>query len=286
MRGVNTKMNAKLLLFVFLLLIANHLNAATHKFLIVEKDLLQVKKIVKRYLLTNGYKIKESDNKILEIYFDTPELLYLKQNGFIRFKALEYLTKKKKRVKYHKTVEYSYDNNTSFVYPVKHYNSVKSFEEKHQLLSLVKRKEREGFLNKLKSDGLKYPMRLKEIVKISKIKHSFEHNMTSTNVGKIAISQMRVSALESEIEFIMLEIVTKNQAIVDDLKEIVGTKDANIKDTEYALVFEQMKKNVDLFYWILRYPYLVNLLYALGFGALGLLIIFALFSSFFRNTKK
>ncbi len=278
-------MNTKLLLFVLSFLIANHLNATIHKFLIVEKDFLQVKKIVKRYLLANDYKIRETDDKILEIYFDTPKLLYLKQNGYIRFKALEYLSKKKKRAKYHKNVEYSYDSSSFFIYPVKHYNSVKTFEEKHQLLSLVKRKEREGFLNKLKSDGLKYPMKLKEIVKVSKIKHTLEHNINNIDSGKITINQMRVSALDSEIEFVMLEIISKNKTMTDELKKIVGAKEISIKDTEYALVFEQMKKNVDLFYWILRYPYLVNLLYSLGFGALGLLIIFGLFPSFLKKSN-
>lgn len=276
-------MNTKFLLFVFLLLTVNHINAAAHKFFIVEKDFLQVEKIVKQYLSTNDYEVKKTDDKILEIYFDTPELLYLKQNGYVRFKAVEYLSKKKKKVKYHENIEYSSDKNTSSRCSVKHYKSVKTFEEKHPLLSLVKRKEREDFLNKLKSDGIKYPMRLKEIVEVSKISHTFELNINKMKIGSISINQMRASAFDSETEFVMLGIISNNDTLIDEMKKVLKIKDIKIKDTEYTLAFEQMEKNVGLFYWILRYPYLVNLLYAVGFSIFGLLIILVFFRKRLRS---
>jgi len=271
-------MNTKVLLFLFLLTVASHTNAATHHFFVVEKDFLQTQKIVEEYLSTKSYEINQTDDKILEIYFDVPELLYLKQNGYVRYKAVEYLSKKKKRVKYKENIEYSVDNNSTYTFSVKHYENVKSLEEKHPFLSLVKRKERHSFLDKLHSDGIKYPTRLKEIVQVSKLVHTFKLNSDADNPGSISVNKVQVSSYDSETEFIMLEIDVKNsQVFIDDLNNILGIKKQKTVDNEYLITFKQMEKNVGLFYWILRYPYLVNLLYAVGFGVFGLLIVFGLF---------
>ena len=271
-------MSIKVLLSVFLFVVGVYANAATHQFFISQKDFSETIKVVDNYLKTKSYKIKQSDDKILEIYFDTPELMYLKQTRYLKYKAIAYLSKKKKKTKYRETIEYLSDNNKSYTFPVKHYNNVKSFEEKHPLLSLVKRKERQTFLDKLKSDGVKYPMRLKEIVQVSKLVHTFDIYTDDHKIGSIRISNMKTSALDNEIEFIISEIELKNnQKLVKGLHNLLGVTDQQAIPNEYIVSYQQMEENVGLFYWILRYPYLVNLLYAIGFSLLGLLIIFGLF---------
>jgi len=76
----------------------------------------------------------------------------------------------------------------------------------------------------------------------------------------------------------MLEVEAENnQVLLDDLNHILSIKDKKVTDNESLIAFNQMEKNVALFYWILRYPYLVNLLYAIGFGLSGMLVIFVLF---------
>ncbi len=104
--------------------------------------------------------------KTLEIYFDTPELFNLKHGSSIKYQAVSYLSKKKKKIKYNENIIYTYDINKTKVFPVKHYNSVKSIEEKHPLLALVKRKDREIFMTVLKNDGLIYPLKLKYILEV------------------------------------------------------------------------------------------------------------------------
>ncbi|MCK5679111.1 MAG: hypothetical protein KAH72_11635 [Flavobacteriaceae bacterium] len=276
-------MNIKVLLSIFLLLIAQHANAATHQFSVTEKSFLETIKIVENYLLTKNYEINQTNDKILEIYFDTPELTYLKQNRYIKYEAIAYLSKKKKKTKYRETIEYLSDDNKSYTFPVKHYNNVKTFEEKHPLLSLVKRKERQAFLDKLKTDGVKYPMRLKEIVQVSKLMHTFDIYTNNHKIGSIHISKLKTSALDNEIEFILSDIaLINNQKLVKNLRNLLGVTDKKTIPNEYIVVYQQMEENVGLYYWILRYPYLINLLYAIGFSLLGLLIIFGLFGKRLR----
>ncbi len=270
--------------FIFLLMAACSANAVTPHLFVVEKSFTEVQKGIKEYLSTTNYTVKERDDKIFEIYFDLPELSYLKQNGYIRYKAVQYLTKKKQKKKYIENIEYSLDGNSTYSFPVKHYNSVKTFEEKHPLLRLAKRKERQSFLDKLKQDGVEYPMRLKEIVQVSKLVHTFELSTRASKAGSIRINKIKASALNSETEFLMLEIDLKsNPTLINDLSIILGIQDKNNVDNEYAITFKQMKKNVSLFYWILRYPYLVNLLYGISYGFFGLLIVFFLFKKRFSS---
>lgn len=269
-------MNTKIFFFLFFLTLASYLNAKPNYFLIEGKDFVEVKQIIEKHLSTKSYKVEKTDDKLLEIYFDTPELFYLRNEGYIRYKAVEYFSKKKK-VKYKENIEYALSNNNQ-TFSVKHYNSVKTFEEKHPLLSLVKRKERQAFLDKLKNDGIEYPMRLKKVVHVSKFVQTYVINTKKDKLGIISIYKVKASAYESEIYFTMLKIdIVKNKLLIDDLKNILDIKDEKKISHEYFMVFEQMEKNVGLFYWILRYPYLVNLLYAMGFGIFGLLIVFVLF---------
>ncbi len=265
-------------LFIFFLIAASSANAASHHLFIAEKSFSDVTKSIEIYLSTKNYSIKETNDKVFEIYFDLPELSYLKKNGYIRYKAVQYHSKKKNKKKYRENIEYSPDGNRTYTFPVKHYNSVKTFEEKHPLLHLIKRKERQHFIDRLKQNGVKYPMRLKEILQVSKLVHTFELYSDTHTAGSIYISKVRASAFGNDTKFIMLEIDTQNsQRVMDDLHDLLGIRDKNNTHNEYVIAYEEMKKHVGLFYWIVRYPYLINLLYGAGFGLIGLMIIFFMF---------
>lgn len=118
------------------------------------------------YADTDKYAIDENvtDSKnVLEIYFDTADLYLLKHDGVLKYRAERYLSKKNKKIKYIETIIYASKTQKQTIFEVKHYNSVKSTEEKHPLLSLVKRNQREAFTVMLKKEGIKYPMTLKYI---------------------------------------------------------------------------------------------------------------------------
>jgi len=104
--------------------------------------------------------------KTLTIYFDTPELALLKNHSSIKYQTKEY-TSKKGKLKYKESIIYSYDKNKTQTFKVKHYNTVKSPEEKHPLLALVKRKDRPLLISTLKQNGITYPLKLKYIFKTS-----------------------------------------------------------------------------------------------------------------------
>lgn len=257
-----------MLLFLLTLL------SAKAELFIIDKEYSSAKKTLENYLTTSGYSFQETDHKIFKIYFDTPELKYLKQNGFICYQALQYLSRKKNKIKYKETIAYTKDSNVTSIFSVKHYNNIKTFEGKHPLLTLVKRKERKYFMDQLKVDGMKYPMRLKEIVQVSKISHHYEIFLHTKKVGNISLNKILSSSLDRETEFLILETdMEKHQSVRDTF----NIDNQNNLTTEYSLAFKEMQKNINLFSFTLRYPYLVNLFYAIFFALLGVLTIFLLY---------
>ncbi|NOR54964.1 MAG: hypothetical protein GQ531_02030 [Sulfurovum sp.] len=274
--GVNNIMLIRIFLSVFLLFTTCHSSTNIKQSFIIKKEFSVIKKEIDNYLATKKYNAKQTDDKILEMYFDVPELNYLKQNGMIRYRAVEYRSKKKNKIKYRESIAYTLDGNTTSTFSVKHYNNIKSMQEKHPMLTLVKRKERQVFLNQLHQDGVKYPMRLKKIVQVSKVVHTLAVENNSNKIANISISQVEASALDQETNYVMLTLETDNTTNVSkEIKNLLGLQ--AIAKTEYQLAFDEMNNNVFLFYWILRYPYLINLLYGLGFGLIGFMLIFLLF---------
>jgi len=104
-----------------------------------------------------------SNNELLEIPFDTPKLYLLENNITLKYQAKAYRTKNKKKIKYHENIIYQSQTRKRTLFKVKHYNRVKFQEDKHPLLSLVKREERNRFINMLKYDGIEYPLKLRAV---------------------------------------------------------------------------------------------------------------------------
>jgi len=113
---------------------------------------------------------------ILEVYFDTPKLYLLDNNLTLKYKVEEY-TSKKNKLKYKENIIFIDKNQKLYNFKVKHYKTVKSIEEKHPLLSLVKRRDRKTFISLLKNNGIVYPMKLKYVLKVSNIASSLDENV-------------------------------------------------------------------------------------------------------------
>lgn len=122
---------------------------------------------------------KEIHNDVLEVFFDTPSLYLLKHDMSLKYQAEQYVSKKKKKIKYHELIIYKSLDQKKHTFKVKHYKNVKSKEEKHPLLSMIKRKDRKLFMNMLQKNGIKYPMKLKYIFENVK-KSTNENNISNT----------------------------------------------------------------------------------------------------------
>jgi len=120
---------------------------------------------------------KEIDNNVLEVFFDTPTLYLLKHDLSLKYQAEQYISKKKKKKKYHELIIYNSLDQKKHTFKVKHYKNVESMEEKHPLLSMIKRKDRKFFMDMLQKDGIEYPMKLKYI---------FENVEKSTNENNVS----------------------------------------------------------------------------------------------------
>ena len=101
-----------------------------------------------------------TSNDMVEVFYDTPNLFLHKNHIILKYVATKNKTKKGK-IKYDEKIIYISKNHTKTIFKVKHYNSVKTIEDKHPLLSLLKRKDRASFFNLLNQDAITYPMRLK-----------------------------------------------------------------------------------------------------------------------------
>jgi hypothetical protein len=105
-----------------------------------------------------------TENRLIEISFDTPKLYLLENNITLTYQARSYISKKSKKIKYYEEILYQSKKQKKILFEVKHYRKVKYQEEKHPLLSLIKREERHRFITILKQDGIKYPLKLRAIL--------------------------------------------------------------------------------------------------------------------------
>ncbi len=243
-------------------------------------DITSIQKIIESSFQGSRYQFKKSSARSAGVYFDTPELSLLRQSGYLRIDAVEYQSKKGK-TKFHETIQYSRLGKTEYNLEVKHYNRVKSFEGKHPLLGLVKRKERSGFLEVLNTDGFIHPLRFKQIAKLTRISYIYKISLNGIHVVNISVHEIKTAALNQESTFNIIslrsngsqkgnESFKKLSAVL--LKALKIQKD-DIFDNEYSVLHHQLKIKTPYFDWLLCYPFLINLLYSLFIGLFGLIFI-------------
>jgi len=261
-----------------------------HQWYIVEGDVSTLlDEINKRLSKIKLQKIDKTE-RIFEIYYDTPEFHYLTENGFVRYHAVQYLTKRKKKVKYHEEIQYSSDGISSSIYPVKHYKKVKNLEEKHSLLGMVKRKSREEFIRQMTADGIEYPMRMKSVFHTGKISYQSTLLHHRWPVLVATVSQLEITSTRNTLDLALLEIEILplgagglNDAEVSTLQLFHNNLDGlnyltKIDFTnEYSEILDRVKVSDALFSLNFKHPALINFVYAIVTALFGTLILYVLF---------
>lgn len=290
--GSDIIMNIKPLLFLYGLMFCSincwateSVSDSKERVFVVKQGISAIEDSIKRELLNTKFSISQSTSRSAGVYFDSPELVLLDRGAYLRFEALEYRSKKKKKTKFHKTVQYSTANKPFYQFDVKHYKSVKTFEGKHPLIGLVKRKQRPDFMRVLESDGFKYPLRLKEIAKVTRASNVFKVSLDGVNFVTVTVNKIRSIVFDKVVEFDTVSIKGDKANYNDEyaaeiLKLLEGVLNVDGLDTynnEYSALYDQLENNIDFFKWLLKYPFLVNLVYSLLVGIVGVLFIWLMF---------
>jgi len=271
------KIIGSLFLLVFLTDIA-----FAEKLCVVNENSKIVLEDIENFIKENGLTSSKNITRQFNIYFDTPELHLLNSDLSLNYVGEGYKSKKNKQ-KFHEKIALNISNITNF-YSVKHYNNIKGFEEKHPLLVLVKRKERPKFLSDLKGLGVKYPMRLKEIFKASDIISSIKMEYMGETIGFANVHEILLSGQDQELVRAVIgfnidnELFTKIPEIKKDvILEYINDKVGCNDNILYKNLFLQMDGEVSYFRALLKYPYLMNLIYSIILTLIGLVIVKVLF---------
>ena len=251
------------------------------KIFVVNQDITAIEDSIRGAFVNAHLSVSQSTLRSAGVYFDTPEFSLLDRGGYLRFEAIEYRSKKKNKIKFHETVQYSTVNNPFYQLDVKHYRSVKTFEGKHPLIGLIKRKQRPNFLRALKSDGFMSPLRFKEIAKVIRAAHVLQIKQNGLDLATLTVSQISSTVFDKEIEFNTVSL-KYDQASYDEekiselsalLRNTLNIDDIDIYNNEYSALYAQLESRIAFFKWLLNYPFLVNLLYSLLVGLVGVLFI-------------
>ena len=273
--GANRKMVFRLLILFFLVIP----NAFAENICV---DNVVAQESIERFFSTNGFDVAKKTSRQYKIYFDTPEFLLLNSGYSLRFLATEYRSKKLKQ-KFYEHVELFSGQNQNDIFSVKHYKNVESLEEKHPLLFLVKRKDREQFIGKIKGLGVKYPMRLKEAFQASDIIHKVSLSFAGIPIGFVAVHGLIVTSQDQKISInlreLKLDYELVNQLATDKKDFILGyaRKFECGKNSEYEILFSIVNSEIDNFKFKLAHPYFFNLFYTFILTLIGVLVLKGLF---------
>jgi hypothetical protein len=274
------------MIFLILLLVFNiSLHSASGEFYFSEKNSTAIDKKIRAFAHEHNYTIELKKENSIEVYFDTPTLTLSTQNKFIKYqiKSLQHpweskasAPNKTKQKSYQESILYLTKENTLLTYPIKHYHTLKSLQEKHPLLSLIKRENREDFLKKLKENGIKHPLNLKYIIKLeTSINHYKLHN---SRQDKLSIL---VNIVNIEKNLTTIEIKTfgkeKNNKLIKLNRELNLTE---IKTNPYIFHLNRVKRDNFYFTIKVKYPYLFRLFNTV-FISLFLVLFFYIFSTLF-----
>jgi len=271
------------MIFILLLLVLNiSLYASSTELYLSENNSSYIDKKIRTFAKEHNHTIELKKENCIEVYFDTPELTLSTQNEFLKYQ-LESLPKSKKVKKaYKESVLYLTKDKTLLSYPVKHYHTIKSTEEKHPLLSFIKRANREDFMRKLKENGTEHPLKLKYLFNISKFTHNYQLVDNNKNKISILVNKINFEPFNIEKDITTIEIITPIN-IKEITKELNLTK---IKTNPYIFYLNSIKKDNPYFTIQVKYPHLIKLLDAV-FISLFLILFFYIFSTlFFMNFSK
>ena len=231
-------------------------------------------------------KISESSERVLELYFDTPELLYHESDGFVYYEAREYFSKTGGKAKYNERIHCSINGKDIRTYEARQYNTVSGQEEKHPLLRLVHRGVRPEFFKNVKDHGVHFPMRFKAVLQASAVIHSFNIICNDGKSALIEVHDVELASFGSSSSYILLRVFTSEMGtdrlqedrlafseLIKELKRNSSSLSQNQivvpQETRYHISFEKMKEDTTFFLWKLRYPWLVRTIYGGMYGLIG-----------------
>lgn len=237
---------------------------------ILEEDPNSIKMKIIDFAKEQNLTLKQTEENSLEVYFDTPEFYLLAQKYYLKYEAKQKLSKKKKN--YDEAV-YLKTSQPTVVFGVKHYKNTKTIEDKHPLLSLLKRDQREDFKNTLNSNGVAYPMKLKYIFDVSKPTYHYELYQAQKRVSHITLSSYKTKNTT------LLNTLTSDGILPDFLKAKKPTKDEML----YMLLHEQISKADPLYNFKIMHPYLIKIIYIIFFCIIGTILIYLLYRNISSN---
>jgi hypothetical protein len=220
-----------------------------------------------------------------QIFYDTPELFLLKNNGSLSFLAQEKTSVRNKQ-KFNRSINYQFQQ-YALILPVKHYKRVKTISDKNPLLFLVKRGDRKQLIQQLALHGIKQPMRLKKIFNTSKHIHKYQlfAQDFKTKLLDIRLIDYFSQVFNSDFQLSILSIQAQpalqknpqiNVLIQKKLKQISNNLQLPLSiDTknDYQLIYNQMKKKKQILDTIIRHPSWYKLFIAIITALAGLILI-------------
>ncbi|WP_031485099.1 hypothetical protein [Maridesulfovibrio frigidus] len=243
-------------------------------------------------------------HRILEIYYDTPNLFLLNDNRFVRFQAREKLGRVKsisinqqerlvrKKRKYIMEAQMMDKGGVITSSPLHQYRSASSQIGKHPLLGMIARNMQVEAVSFLKENGIDTPLALKGMMHVSN---------TSLYIGIYGEDDKVLKGIMNFVSFYDTKtgdhILTR--VLFDDGNEVINSLAENLAVeygaesglneqgevmSDYTLLYRQMSKMDWFFDYRMRYPSVFNLGRASLFFLCGLGIIGVLFGKrFFRN---
>jgi hypothetical protein len=237
-------------------------------------------------------KVGRENERCYKIFFDTPDLFIYKNNSSLAYEATEYFTKTRNRRKFKETVLYRGIDRTVRQYPVHHYDKALSPVEKHPLLSLIKRTERDALLDRMSRDGIKFPMLIKTIF------HLAENNITYKIFNKdekllcilrLAQAKATVGGKNRSLTLFSIDMGETTEplgqaapawksALLNEIGELMqdNSEPTDYKATNktaYGLTLAYLENNIKFFHLHLRYPALLKTIYLLIAGFLTWVVV-------------
>ena len=241
---------------------------------ILEDEPSSIKTKIIDFAKEQNLTLKQREENSLEVYFDTPEFYLLAQKYYLTYEAKQKLSKKKKN--YDEVVYFKTSDSKAATFEVKHYKNTQTIEDKHPLLSLLKRDQREGFKNTLNASGIIYPMKLKYIFDVSKSTYHYELYQAQKRVSYITVSSYKAK------NSTLLNTLVCDGVLLDFLKLKKTPQSATI----YMLLHEQISKADSLYNFKVTYPYLIKIIYTILLFIIGAILIYVPYRSILSNSKK
>ncbi len=234
--------------------------------------------------------------RTLEIYYDTPNLLLLNDNRFIRFQSREKLGQVKqisinheeftfrKKSKYSRDAQIMAKDGTLMVASLRQYRNASSQVGKHPLLGMIKRDDQEAALTFLKENGLPFPLALKGMMHVSNtdlyIGVYGKDDKKLRGVINLIASYDTESGDHIMTSCLFDDDITSINTMMKELEKQFGAQSGvNAQGeviTTYGLLYRQMAKADRFFDYRMRYPSVFNLgqasiLFLCGLGLIGIM---------------